>query len=123
MTTPDQIHARQALAAEIATQLVALEHTLDSATVLNAGLVATVAGGRAQAGLGLNVAAAAVTELSQATLALAQARQTIARAHAELAAVSRKFGLDESRMIFGGDKDPSAASLIEATEPALRRVA
>jgi hypothetical protein len=108
MTTTDQIHARQALAIEISTQLIALEHTLDSATVLNAGLVATVAGGRAQAGLGLNVAAAAVTELSQATLALAQARQTVARAHAELAAVSRKFGM-EVEMIGGGEKDPPSS--------------
>jgi hypothetical protein len=108
MPTPDQLHARQALAAEIATQLVALEHTLDCATALNAGLVATVAGGRAQAGLGLNVAASAVTELSQATLALAQTRQTIARAHAELAAVSRKFGM-EVEMAGGGEKDPPSS--------------
>jgi hypothetical protein len=110
MPTTDQLHARQTLAADIAAQLIALERTLDDATALNAGLVATVAGGRVQAGLGLNVAAAAVTELSQATLALAQARQTIARAHAELAAVSRKFGM-EVEMAGGGEKDPSSAVL------------
>lgn len=107
MTTTDQMHARQNLAAEIAMQLIALEHRLDEATALNASLVATVTGGRVQAGLGLNVAAAAVTELSQATLGLAQARQTIARAHAELAAVSRKFGMDVE-MAVGGEKDPSS---------------
>jgi len=114
MTMIDQMHARQTearqtLAAEIATQLIALEHTLDEATALNASLVATVTGGRVQAGLGLNVAAAAVTELSQATLGLAQARQTIARAHAELAAVSRKFGMEVS-MTLGGEKNPSPAT-------------
>jgi hypothetical protein len=108
MPTTDQLHARQTLAAEIATQLIALEHTLDDATALNAGLVATVIAGRVQAGLGLNVAAGAVTELSQATLALAQARQTVARAHAELAAVSRKFGM-EVQMIGGGEKDPPSS--------------
>lgn len=105
------------VAKRVATKLRGAEHSIDAALVEATEMVAELLRARKELGLAANVGDVAVSKLTAAVAALAEARTSMVAAHAELAEVQLRIGI-RTRLDGAEEKAEPATAAVTLREVA-----
>jgi len=97
------------VARRVATKIRGAEHSLDTALADASEMVIELLRARKELGLGANVGAAAIAQMTAAVAALSEARTAMVAAHGELAEVQLRIGI-RTRMDTEDKAEPVTSS-------------